>query len=120
MPGNRPAKKTPGGKGFSPLPCDFVESMLEDRLVVLATADIPVEVDLEAGDAVVEDEAAEDSCLESLRELLLTSMEQNACPSDCVRQSYPKGQQSSPQVERVLERDVVRTAESGKAVTLYF
>ena len=119
MPGNRPAKKTPGGKGFSPLPWDFVESMLEDRLVVVATADVPVEDDLEVDVADV-DAVLEDSDFESLRELLLTSMEQKAWPSDCVRQSYPKGQQSSPQVERVLERDVVRTAESGKAVTLYF
>ena len=97
IPGNRPARKTPGGNAFLRSPCGFVESIPEERLAVEVAADVEVVVDW-AVDAVDAEEL--DGCpREPPRELLATIMLQYAsAPPGGVMQSYPKGQQSFPQV----------------------
>lgn len=83
MPGNRPARKTPGGKGFSPSDSVLFESMLGERLAVVAAADDEVEVDLEADVAVVEVEVVDeldDSSSVSAKELRDTIKLQKASP----------------------------------------
>lgn len=98
--------------------------MLDDRVVPVAAAEVEVEVDfdVDVADAEVDVDEEEDDCaLEPLKELWLINMEQNVSPLDCVMQSYPKGQQLlRPHVESVLDSDVVKMAEFGKAVTFCF
>ena len=96
--------------------------MLDAEVVPVAAADVEVEVDFdEVADVEVDVDDEDDSALESLKELWLINMEQNASPSDCIMQSYPNGQQlSEPHVDSALDRDVVKIADLGKAVIFCF
>jgi hypothetical protein len=121
IPGNRPARKTPGGKEFLPLSCDFVESIPVDRLVVAAAAAVAEEVDFEVELAEVEDEDEEDADLgtEPRNELSAIVILQNGSPFAGVMQSYPNGQHFCPHVEGFLSRAVVKMAELGNRVMFW-
>jgi hypothetical protein len=88
MPGKRPAKKTPGGKGFFLSPC-CSESMIVDPGDDTA-AGVAVAVDWEIVATLVEEgvDAALEDPFESLRELLATIIAQYvSAPPDGVMQS---------------------------------
>ena len=86
MPGNRPARNTPGGNGFSLFGSALLESMLDESVAPVTAEDVDFEVEVAEVEVDV-DEELDESFLVSLRELAPMIIEQNgSCPAG-VRQS---------------------------------